>query len=150
MLETRQGNLYSLHSKGFLCYFFPPVQQATCLIDLPKCLRGIYVIQFGQYLPPWLELVGKLSQFWLIFSSLKSLSSKQTLQKYSCWSSWKGKLVLFFDQPAPSLRKSVSISLSLSQFKTLCLRASVLQGENAKPRKTDEQHGCLQSSVRHQ
>lgn len=25
--------------------------------------EGIYAIQFGQYLPPWLELTGKLSQF---------------------------------------------------------------------------------------
>lgn len=29
--------------------------------------EGIYVIQFGQYLPPWLELTGKLPQFWLVF-----------------------------------------------------------------------------------
>lgn len=94
--RSKAGNLYSLHSKGFLCYFFSSVQQATCLVDLPKGLGGIYVIQFGQNLPPWLELLGELSQFWLIFSSPKSLSSKQTLQKYSCRSSWNSKLVLFF------------------------------------------------------
>lgn len=60
--RNKAGNLYSLHSKSFLCYLFSPVQQATCLADLPKGLGGIYVIQFGQYLPPWLELLGKLSQ----------------------------------------------------------------------------------------
>lgn len=44
---------------------------------------------------------------------------------------------------------SLGLSLSLSQLKTLCLRASVLQGENAKP-KTDEQNLLFAEQLRHQ